>query len=181
MFSIDSIFSTSTLPVRGHLAMATLWIAAAASGCSHSATETDQPAAPVTADALLQSTVDAYKSATAYQDQGVVRLRYRRDGRMFEDEAPLSISWRSPKCVRMQAYQVRVVCDGEHLFARLQDEATGDLDGQVVDRPAPAKLTLEELYDHDEMLDAACRQGLIGYPPQLDLLLGAQPLGGLAR
>ena len=174
-----SIYSTSTLRVRGHLAMAALWIAAAAIGCSRTSTEMDRPAAPVTAEALLQSTVDAYKSADGYQDQGVVRLRYRRDGRRFEDEAPLSISWGSPNCVHMQAYQVRVVCDGEHLFARLQDEATGNLDGQVVDRPAPAQLTLEELYDHDEVLNAACRQGLIGYPPQLDLLLGAQPLAAL--
>jgi hypothetical protein len=179
VFSIDSIFSTSTLPVRWHLAMATLWIAAAAIGCNDSATQTGQPAAAVTADALMQSTVDAYKSAAAYQDQGVVRLRYRRNGRTFEDEAPLSISWRSPNCVHVQAYQVRVACDGEHFLARMQDAATGDLDGQIIERPAPAKLTLRELYDYDEILSAAFRQGLIGYPPQLDLLLDEQPLAAL--
>ncbi len=174
-----SIYATSTRRVRGHLVMAALWIAAAAMGCSRTATEMDQPAASVTAEALLQSTVETYKAAAGYQDQGVVRLRYRRDGRTFEDEAPLSISWGSPNRVHMQAYQVRVVCDGEHFFARLQDEATGNMDGQIVDRPAPAQLTLEELYDDDEVLHAACRQGLIGYPPQLDLLLGAQPLAAL--
>ncbi|MHB8970436.1 MAG: peroxiredoxin family protein [Pirellulaceae bacterium] len=179
MFSIDSLFSTAALPARWHLAVATMWIAAAASGCGYSGTQQGEPAALVTADTLLQSTVDAYKSATAYQDQGVVRLRYRRDGRTMEDEAPLSVSWQSPKCVRVQAYQVHMACDGEHFVARLQDAATGDLDGQFVDRPAPAKLTLEELYDHDEILGAAFRQGLIGFPPQLELLFGAQPLAAL--
>ncbi|MHB0957347.1 MAG: DUF2092 domain-containing protein [Pirellulaceae bacterium] len=174
-----SIYSTSIQPKGVHLAAALLWIAGIAGGCSQRAPEADKPPTTVTAETLLQSTVAAYQSATAYQDQAVVRLSYRREGRVFEDEAPLAITWQRPNRVHIQAYQVRVVCDGKQLFARLQDEATGDLDGQIIERPAPAKLTLEELCDQDEILSAAFRQGLIGYPPQLDLLVGTRPFAAL--
>ena len=109
---------------------------------------------------------------------GVVRLQYRRDGESYEDEAPLAVSWQAPNQLRVQAYQVEVACDGAQLMARIKDEATRNFDGQVVVRDAPRRLTLRELWEEDEILSLAFRQGLAGYPLQLDLLLSETPLGG---
>ncbi len=147
-------------------------------GCQRSA---PPPSAsrPGTADEIVAALVATYQSAAAYQDNAIVRLRYRRDGQTREDEAPLSVSWQRPRQLRVRAYQAQLVCDGEQLSARIQDEATDDFDGQVVVRPAPTALNLQDLYDQDEVLSLALRQGLTGYPPQLDLLLGSEPLGPL--
>jgi hypothetical protein len=123
--------------------------------------------------------LSAYRGAETYQDQAIVRLRYRSGGRQFEDQAPVAVAWSAPNRLRVKAYQVEVVCDGDQLVARIQDPSTRDFDGQVVVRTAPQKLTLEQLWGEDEILSLAFRQGLAGYPLQLDLLLSQQPLAAL--
>ncbi len=146
-------------------------------GCNRSQ---DAPAAAVlTVDNVLQRMTEAYRHATSYQDNAVVRLTYRRDGQAFEDEAPISVCWQAPNQIRVRAYQVEAACDGKQLFARIKDEATRDFDGQVVLRPAPSQLSLRELWEADEILSLAFRQGLAGYPLQLDLLLSTAPLAAL--
>lgn len=125
--------------------------------------------------------ITAYRHAQRYADDGVVRLQYRRSGQQFEDEAPLRVCWQSPNRLHVLAYQAEVACDGSRLLARIRDEATRDFDGQVVVRSAPATLTLEELWEKDEILSLAFRQGLAGYPLQLDLLLSDEPLAALMQ
>ena len=50
----------------------------------------------------------------------------------------------------------------------------------MVDRKIPPKkLELRNLYEDDEILSLAFRQGLTGYPLQLDLLLSEEPLAAL--
>jgi len=150
-----------------------------ASGCGRPAATVTEPLPPATADGVLQAAVAAYQAADAYQDHGVVRLSYRREGRMFEDSAPIAVTWQRPNRLRVQAYQVTLACDGQTLRARIADEGTRDFDGQVVERAAPERLTLGDLYEHDEVLALAFRQGLAGYPLQLDLLLSPDPLASL--
>ena len=164
---------------RSSFLIVTACVAAAVTGCGRGVSQLDAEAQQVTADAVMQSMVNAYQTAATYQDRAVVRLRYRRDGRTLEDEAPLFVRWQGPNRLHVQAYQVSVVCDGEHLYARIRDEDTKDFDGQVAQWSAPATLTLAELYEHDEILALAFRQGLTGYPLQLDLLLGSDPLAVL--
>lgn len=147
-------------------------------GCSRSISRADRDPQP-TADNVLHAMVDAYQNSRTYHDAAVVRLQYQRDGRTYQDEAPVSVCWIAPNQLRVRAYQVELVSDGTRLTARIRDEATKDFDSQVVDREAPAQMTLSHLYEEDEILDVALRQGLVGYPPQLDLLLSPQPLQAL--
>ena len=53
-----------------------------ASGCGKTEPVSEQ-VQPITADGVMQSMVDAYQSAATYQDRGVVRFSYRRDGRVL--------------------------------------------------------------------------------------------------
>ncbi len=133
----------------------------------------------LTADQVLHRLIRLYDDATAYQDNAVVRLQYRRGGKSYEDEARASVHWQAPNRIRVEAYQVEAVCDGKQLSARIKDEPTNNFDGQVVVRDAPPKLTLSELWEEDEILSLAFRQGLAGYPLQLDLLLSDTPLVAL--
>jgi hypothetical protein len=166
-----------------HMLVCLVGIAALTGGCSKSDTAqsvaTSRDAVPITADRVMQSMVAAYQHAATYQDRGVVRLSYRREGRALEDESPLSVRWQGPNRVHVQAYEAVLVCDGQTLQARIRDAATKDFDSQVVERPAPARLSLPDLYEHDEILSLALRQGLAGYPLQLDLLLATNPLAAL--
>ncbi len=144
-------------------------------------TRQDPPAssAALPANDVLKLMLSAYRHADHYQDRGIVHLQYRRNGQSYEDQAPLAVSWQAPNRLRVQAYQVDVACNGVQLVGQIKDEATRDFDGQVVVRDAPSRLTLGELWEQDENLSLAFRQGLAGYPLQLDLLLSETPLAAL--
>lgn len=135
----------------------------------------------VTAEEVMTRLISGYRDARTYQDNALVRLTYRRDGQNYEDKAPLNVCWQAPNRLHVRAYQVEVTCDGEQMMARIHDEATRDFDHQVVVRSAPESLSLDELWGKDEILSLAFRQGLAGYPLQLDLLLSKTPLAALMQ
>lgn len=173
MFS--NVFDAVTRAFRDQVTMI-LWLGILlAGGCSPQGTE---PAVPsdVTAESVMRRMIDAYRSADSYQDQGVVRLQYQRADQTLKDEAPMSVIWQAPNRLRVRAYQAELACNEGRLRARIQDKATRDFDGQVVVREVPSPLTLADLWEDDEILSLAFRQGLAGYPPQLDLLLSPTPL-----
>ena len=150
-------------------------------GCSGPAATTpagDDPSGPAaSAEEIIGRVVDAYSKADGYRDKGVVRLSYRQQREVREDESPLSVAFQRPNQIVLDAYQAIVSCDGKQLRARVRDSATGDLDNQIVVRAAPAKLTLADLYA-DPVIDDILRGGLGRYPVQLELLLGENPLAG---
>ena len=77
----------------------------------------------------------AYRKASSYADAGTVHLLAEAGGRTTHDEtANFSLALVRPNKVRIQAYQAMVVCDGEKLYAALEN-----VPGQVLKRPAPRK------------------------------------------
>ena len=77
--------------------------------------------------------------------------------------------------MRLTAYRTQFVSDGETIFAKITDEATRDIDQQIVSRTAPAKLHLQDIYG-DGLLAQVIGSGLARYPVQLELLLDDNPL-----
>ncbi|MFO7906312.1 MAG: hypothetical protein R6U98_26880 [Pirellulaceae bacterium] len=148
------------------------------SGCARPSQRAD-PKPKSTAEDVMEQLLHAYRGADCYHDNALVRLQYHRNGKSYKDEAPLAVRWQAPNQLNVRAYQAEVVCDGTQLMARIHDEATGDFDGQVVVRPAPDNLTLDQLWGEDEILSLSFRQGLAGYPIQMDLLLSNSPLAAL--
>ncbi len=158
--------------------------APAVSGCGSSNVAPSKPvsesagsdATTVTsADDVLKKMIDAYQHATSYRDNGQVRISYRQAGELHEDQADLIVKLERPNKLSLRAYQVTLACDGKTLHAKIRDEQTGDIDGQVVVRPAPAVITLPELHT-DEILRDAISSGLGRHPAQLELLLSEKPL-----
>lgn len=143
-------------------------------------TTSTKQAAPPSARELVDRTINAYRQALAYSDHGVVRLSYKQEGQALSDSAPLSVSYSLPNQLRIDAYQAELACDGKDVRAIIRDDSTGNIDGQVVVRPAPKKWTLEELYG-DSVLRDTLQSGLGRHPVQLELLFGDAPLLDLIK
>jgi hypothetical protein len=128
---------------------------------------------------LWESVVTKYQTARAYQDQGYVWLRYKRQGKTEDDRAPLSVRIdRQASRMHLNVYGVRWASDGTRCQAMIVDPTTNDLDHQFRVAGIQAPLTLEQLYV-DPILAQSLQAGLAGPAPQLELLLSTEPLSGL--
>ncbi|MBI2479380.1 MAG: redoxin domain-containing protein [Planctomycetia bacterium] len=151
-------------------------------GCHREKTEVsagpavaDQELPRANASAVLRQMEQAYRDAENYSDRGRVVLRYRERGDIRTDEAPLAVAIRLPNELRVEAYYSIVVSDGRQLLAKISDEASGDIDGQILRRELAGELTLEQVY-HDVTLREAMTSGMGGQPLQLNLLYADDPL-----
>lgn len=124
---------------------------------------------------LLRKMEQAYREAKSYSDRGRVVLRYRERGDIVSDEAPLSVVANLPSHLRVEAYYAQVVCDGTKLLAKITDEQSGNIDGQVLNRQLDGDLTLEQVYQNS-ILREAMTSGMGGQPLQLNLLYSQDPL-----
>ncbi len=134
------------------------------------------PVAPQTASEVLARLLATYRGAATYEDQGVVKLRYSRAGTHETKNWPCAVQFVRPGKLSIAAFQATVKCDGRELVAIIEDEATANLDGQVLVRPAPDPIKLADLAS-DEILYGVLASELRRQPIQLELLLES---GGLA-
>ncbi|MEX2113287.1 MAG: TlpA disulfide reductase family protein [Pirellulales bacterium] len=152
--------------------------AASVPGAADSADKAAEKSPPsgVDAQSLLAEVVAKYQQAKSYEDAGDLHLEFATaDGQKQTSPAfPFSVAFERPNKVRVHALEASVLGDGTRLYA-----SVNSLEGQVLVRPDPEKLTLGELQS-DEMLVQAMR-GQIGVKlPQLDLLLVDDPIRSLA-
>ena len=157
------------------LACGLLLAALLSPGCARHPESADDLQPITEADAVLQRMIETYRHASTYADQGVVRLRYRTEGQWIEDQARLAVRLERPHRLIVRAYQLTIVCDGESWYTHIHDPETGDLDGQILVRPAPEQLCLEEVYD-DPISKNVIAGGMGGPPLTLELLLGEHAL-----
>lgn len=149
-------------------------------GCSDSGDKAAvSTVAPSDAKSVMTDMIATYRGAKTYRDSAYVSLRYRRDGQAYEDRAPVAVAWQAPNRIAIDAYEIKIASDGRRLRARIRDKGTRDFDGQFVARPMAKRLSLDMLYKVDQVMGVALRQGLVGYPLQLDLLLAERPLAPL--
>ena len=152
-------------------------VKAASSGAAseETALETTKPAADFTASEILQKLLATYRGADSYQDQAIVRLSFQQGDQPVRQEWPASVAFERPNKLSLAAYQATVKCDGNELRARIDDPETGNVDNQVLVRPAPNDLKLADLASDQLLYDILSSQ-LRRQPIQLELLLES---GGL--
>ncbi len=118
--------------------------------------------------------VAAYRAATSYADQATVRIQASLGDQKVDQAVDYSVALVRPNKLRLQVYQGVAVCDGSQLWAFTQE-----LPKQVLNRPAPEKLSFEDLLS-DEMFASALTQGpsqtFSWVPVQLLLLWAEDPL-----
>ena len=69
----------------------------------------------MSAEDVLQRMLQAYRDATSYTDRGVVRLQYRQGDQTLQDEGRLEVAWARPNRLRVRAYQLTLISDGQVL------------------------------------------------------------------
>ena len=119
---------------------------------------------------LLEKLVAAYREAGHYQDRGEVTLSYRLQGSLQQDRAQLVTRWSSSGRLFMRCYQVEVASQEGRLRARVYDQATDDLDSQVLSIPTGEQLTLDTLFS-DPLLMEMLQAGRVGIPLPVVLLM----------
>ena len=115
----------------------------------------------------------AYRQAATYADAGELHIEFTRRGDSAEvDPIPFAVSFERPNKVRVNSFNAVVACDGKQFYAVVADELMSD---QILYRPAPADLTIDQVYS-DPALDQMLNAGSGVRLPQLELLLADKPL-----
>ena len=133
------------------------------------------PEAGPSASEVLRQLLKTYREAKSYSDDGEIVLRRRQDGELLENKWKAAVKFERPNRVWVQAYQVAIGCDGKELRGKIEDEVTGNVDSQVLVRPAPQKLSLKDLAADPLLYDLLISQ-IRRQPIQLELLLESQGL-----
>lgn len=133
------------------------------------------PDASPSAGEVLRKLLKTYREAKSYSDEGQIVLRRRQDGELLENKWKAAVKFERPNRLFVEAYQVTIGCDGKELRGKIEDEATGNIDGQILVRPAPQKLKLKDLAADPLLFDLLISQ-IRRQPIQLELLLESQGL-----
>ena len=123
-----------------------------------------------TARQILDKLSAAYREADHYQDRGELGLQYKLQGSLQKISRPLVTRWSRPGRLYLHNDQLEVACLDGHLRARMHDQATADLDGQVLFMPTAEKLSIEHLLS-DPLLKETLLSGQVGIPLPILLLL----------
>ena len=142
-----------------------------------SASNSAEPAsaADLTANQVLAKLLKTYRSAKTYSDDAVVTLSFEQEGQRFGEQSPCSVKFVRPNKLALHAFQATIVSDGKKLQAIIEDPTTDNVDGQVLDRPAPKDLKLSDLAS-DSLLYDILSSKLRRQPVQLELLLESSGL-----
>ncbi|MEE9602940.1 MAG: redoxin domain-containing protein, partial [Thermoguttaceae bacterium] len=130
---------------------------------------------PTSADEVLQAMAAAYLKTPTYADKARIRLFAVSGDQQIDKTFDTVVALERPNKLRLDLSQVVVVSDGERLHAALSA-----LPDQVVDRPAPAEITLQSIFV-DPILEGAIAGGVGQTLPQLGLLLSKTALDDLTR
>ncbi len=128
------------------------------------------PAEPKTGREWLERMAEAYRTATSYADAGEVRRKFVLAGKAQDEVYNFAVSFERPGKLRLQAYEAHVVCDGTKFRAVIDNYPD-----QLLERPAPAKITTQEVYS-DPLLFQTIIQGVASGSLQLALLVDQSPL-----
>lgn len=155
---------------RSFVFIATVAFLVALSGCKKS-----QPALPEVTSAaeVLERMVAAYHEARSYQDNGRVRLHFKKQGggadNVVDQQWDYSVAFARPNKLRLHVYQSVVIDDGQKLHAVLNLD---EVRGQVLETSGPEKLTQQNIFEADPLLSQVLSQGGAAGPPLvLPLLL----------
>ena len=157
-------------------------------GCStQDLASADAPADRVRdATELLQQLGRRYAQCARYSDRTQLHLEYGEAAERTRETSELTVHFQRPSRLSLQIQRginrLQLVSDGEKLWVAIEDPLTHNLQGQVVQRPAPQTLTVDEIYAATELVDPMRPQEmlsvLLGLPldlqrSQLGLLMGS--------
>ena len=133
--------------------------------------------ADLSAESTLDETLAAYRRLESYEDDAQVVLEYISEGQRHRDTAPLAIGWERGGKIGLRVYSVAAAPNDARWNLRLKRDDFGT-ENQVISRALPPAIDLAWLLD-DPIVSQHLAAGIAGFPPQLNLLFGDEPLRGL--
>lgn len=119
--------------IQNSLGILVIAICLASCGCENSSISDAKPASEneeITAGEILSTVVSQYESAKNYQDNAVLYLTYRLNGRAIQEPNPWSSAWNRNGQYSCDLFNSKVRCDGESLSCYIFDIETGNVDNQ---------------------------------------------------
>jgi thiol-disulfide isomerase/thioredoxin len=138
-----------------------------------------EPVAPaaeksLTAKAVLDAMVTAYKQAPSYADGGRIVFQGQVGDQKIDDKPEFLVAMVRPNKLLLRTYQGVVVCDGKLLSGYVKD-----IPNQVIQRDMSGEVSIPPLYADYVLAGALCAappQTGAAIPPTLVLLLAKDPL-----
>lgn len=84
----------------------------------------------ITAEEILSTVINQYESANTYQDNAVLYLTYRLNGRAIQEPNPWSTAWQRQGQFSCDLFNSKVRFNGESLSCYIFDIETGNIDNQ---------------------------------------------------
>lgn len=156
--------------------------------CSPRSTTRDGEAAETRTDlrsdspaALLRRVLDHYRTAESYRDQARVRLEYDSPQGPIRQDTRLATAYLAPHSLRVmiqrEENEFHLSSDGKQTWAWVRDSQSDNLRHQVVQRTAPPRWTVSELYAATELADPASPDQMLSLLMGLPLPLEYSPCG----
>ncbi len=152
-------------------------------GCSSNEAISADVADPVgsKAAARLQQLMQRYAKASRYSDRARVHLEYGEAGQRTSEISEIQTDYERPNRLSLQIQRginrLQLVSNGKTLWVAIEDPLTNNLQGQVVHRPAPSQLSVDEVYAATELVDPMRPQEMLSVLLGLPLDLQRSPLG----
>ncbi|MEM7456076.1 MAG: hypothetical protein AAF456_17135 [Planctomycetota bacterium] len=100
----------------------------------------------LSADQILQQSLQQYQLAEGYSDEAVLYLSYWMNGRPIQEPQPWSVSWHRSGKFAASFFNSQIGCDGQRLSCYVYDIGTANLDGQRLLLPASTGIPLQQLF-----------------------------------
>ena len=115
------------------------------SGCPGPTTaDSKSPGGSKSSSDPLEAMKKAYAQAKSYADAGELHIESTKRGQSREVQPiPFAVSFERPNKLRIDSFDANIACDGKQFYAVVADQAMSD---QILYHPAPAELTLEQVY-----------------------------------
>lgn len=130
---------------------------------------------------LLRTVLDHYRTASFYRDQASVLFEYDTPRGPIRQHTRLALAYLAPHSLRLviqrEANEFHLSSDGKQTWAWVRDSQSDNLRHQVVQRPAPSRWTVSELYAATELADPARPDQMLSLLMGLPLPLQYSPCG----
>ena len=130
---------------------------------------------------LLQQFWQRYSQCARYSDRARVHLEYGETDERTSETSELTVHFERPSHLSLQIQRginrLQLVSNGDRLWVAIEDPLTDNLQGQVVQRPAPQTLTVDEIYAATELVDPMRPQEMLSVLLGLPLDLQRSQLG----
>ncbi len=131
------------------LALFLMVVSSMSGGCTRTESKpevTDNAGNELQAREIMSAALEQYSVARTYQDNAVLYLTYRLNGRAIEEPHPWSVAWDRKGIFSADWFNAKIRCDGKRFSCYVFDIESGNIDNQQILIPAEGGVPLDKLF-----------------------------------